>query len=480
MLRIMKRSLYILAFAVALTGCLKEEYAPEVQNPDSGFAVYCEDILTKTINAGMTTIWDSGDRINLFHAPTGTSEYMSDGRYNCTQPSIGLFTPNSGNAPALDETASYDWWAYFRYNSNCKSPEKTQSILLGPDTRTGMTQEGNDSMAHLCGNKFVMVGRAMNVSGAENPRIQMKHVNSLLAFKITNDTPSEMTVKEIYFTAPYEVCGYFYVNFVGEEPVLTASNDDNLKTGMLVVENGEAIAPGESAFFYMAIAPMTVKADETISVKTVAEVGDFLAIQTFDKVLTEETKFASGGMKTMDLKFTKNPLDGVVVTEDDFQTFNLGLDSMTMGDYYSTDGWLLNNGCAWIGEYTEWMGTTKYAAVLNGKTSAPGVLTSPVIQGGIDVLTFDYGVNFTDGISFKVEVFSVDSGFAFYSETITQSAAEVQTKYSFTSPSIMCMGNFYIVFTNLCPSGLDRNADRVGIFNVNWTGFEMPDFPFPM
>lgn len=474
----MKRSLYILAFAVALTGCLKEEYAPEVQNPDSGFAVYCEDVLTRTTNAGMTTIWDSGDRINLFHAPTGTSEYVADGRYNCTQPSIGLFTSNRGDIPALDATASYDWWAYFRYNSNCKSPEKTQSILLGPDTGQGMIQEGNDSMAHLCGNKFVMVGRAVNVSGAENPRIQMKHINSLLAFKITNDTPSEMTVKEIYFTAPYDVCGFFYVNFVGEEPVLTASSDNNLKTGKLIVENGEAIAPGESAFFYMAIAPMTVKADETISVKAVAEVGDFLAIQTFDKVLAEETKFAAGGMKTIDLKFTRNPFDGVTVTEDDFHTFNLGLNSQAIGDYYSADGWLLNNGCAWIG--WEWMGTTNYAAVLNGKTSASGVLTSPVIQGGIDVLTFDYGVQFTDGISFKVEVFSADMGFAIYSETITVDTVEVQTKYSFTSEPIGGFGNFYIVFTNLCPSGLDRNADRVGIFNVNWTGFEMPDFPFPM
>lgn len=106
--------------------------------------------------------------------------------------------------------------------------------------------------------------------------------------------------------------------------------------------------------------------------------------------------------------------------------------------------------------------------VINGKTSAVGVITSPVLTTGCDVLMFNYGITFADSkIDFKVEVLQNEAVVKTYS--VTQDAPVKFEAYTFEE-TIGVTGDFQIVITNNSPSAKDGNADRYTIFNIKWTG----------
>lgn len=106
--------------------------------------------------------------------------------------------------------------------------------------------------------------------------------------------------------------------------------------------------------------------------------------------------------------------------------------------------------------------------VINGKTSAVGVITSPVLTTGCDVLMFNYGIAFADSkIDFKVEILQNEAVVKTY--TVTQDTPVKFEAYTFEE-TVGVTGNFQIVITNNCPSAKDSNADRYTIFNIKWTG----------
>ena len=184
----------------------------------------------------------------------------------------------------------------------------------------------------------------------------------------------------------------------------------------------------------------------------------------------DDVKFGKGGS-------TPTPS----ATSGDFGTFNSGNHTATYGNYTSAAGWkaenasLLQGGTADANPVFKFIGfatgsTSEYAMAvnLNGKTSAVGKLTSPVLKGGISKLTFNYGQAYTEskGASFRVDF--VQGGKVVKTTTITKADAKKYTAYTETI-DVNLTGDFQIVFTNLSPSQLNSNKDRVAIWNVNWT-----------
>ena len=127
----MKRRIFSLGLMLAatftLTNCVKEVNQP-VDVPSAGIpfeivAFASED--TKTENDGMKTKWIENDAINLFHAVAGSEEYVSDNSFEITEENLaeGRFTGKLGGA--LDGSKSYDWYAFYPYNSYITTPANT-------------------------------------------------------------------------------------------------------------------------------------------------------------------------------------------------------------------------------------------------------------------------------------------------------------------------------------------------------------------
>ena len=163
-----------------------------------------------------------------------------------------------------------------------------------------------------------------------------------------------------------------------------------------------------------------------------------------------------------------------------FNSFNDGAAKSSYGTYTNATGWTIVNGAILSGQATGVDDTnprfafigdeSTLAPTINGKTSAPGVITSPTLTGGCGTLTFNYGFAFSDktGGSFKVEI--LQGGAVVKDDTVVVAEADYVQKHPYSySLDVNVSGNFQIKITNLCAGGFDSNKERISIWNLTWT-----------
>ena len=112
--------------------------------------------------------------------------------------------------------------------------------------------------------------------------------------------------------------------------------------------------------------------------------------------------------------------------------------------------------------------TDARAWVINGKTSAVGKITSPVITTGCGTLTFNYGMTFTEANGYDFDVDIVQNGEVVKTFNVVNADNTKFGKYTFEE-EINVAGEFQIVITNNCPSASTSNKDRYSIWDVMWT-----------
>ena len=112
--------------------------------------------------------------------------------------------------------------------------------------------------------------------------------------------------------------------------------------------------------------------------------------------------------------------------------------------------------------------TNTRAWVMNGKTSAVGKITSPVLTTGCGTLKFTYGLAFTDKNGFDFDVEIIQNGEVVKTFNVKKAAAKYE-KFTFEE-EVNVAGEFQIVFSNNCPTGdASGNKDRYSIWDVMWT-----------
>ena len=111
---------------------------------------------------------------------------------------------------------------------------------------------------------------------------------------------------------------------------------------------------------------------------------------------------------------------------------------------------------------------------INGKTTAVGTITSPVLNGGLGSIKIRYANTYSEdnGVSFRLDI--KQNGEVVKTYTITKANSEVVkgTVYTEVIENINVAGDFQMVFTNLSPTGSTSNKDRVSIGRLCWTGYE--------
>lgn len=469
--------IHIILIGFVLGSCEQLDSPKMEEVNDSGnFTVYLSQPQTKTANDGMSTKWVEGDVINVFHAVDGTENYVNDNSFTCDNVAANKFSGTL--AEELNADSNYDWYAFYPSinTTNGDTPVKFSKYI----GRTGMssfagkvTQAGNNSMAHLAVGKdgFPVVGFVNNVPASEFPTIPMKNVASVICVNVTNTLSEPIVINSVDLVAPKPIVGNFSIELTGNDIVASGAGQKLIR---LEVAEGSQIAGGESAKFYIGVAPFTVTSGEEMLLYVNAAIGEKTVSQRIAKVFDGETPFKSGFIKTFNVSYAQTDVVPVKVNKSDFQTLNLGQTSTAFKagrEHYSFDGWKLLTGAV-VGPTTFTDGSLKdLAAVICGGTAQTGVLTSPFIADGCGTLKFKYGVyNNNEKIRFRIDIKNA-AGEVVQTETVEnlEPTKSIAAEYSkeFNVPGV-----FQLEFTNLCPSGVKNRKDRVAIFDIEWTSVQ--------
>lgn len=282
----------LMCLALSITDCQKELVDQTTPASEPNFELFAQPVTTKTANNGLDTKWVANDAINVFHAEAGSTAYDSDGRFTVKDIETGRFDGTVSKSLSADK--SYDWYAFYPYSSYNKTPAGISKDTFGYTTigGTSQTQTGNGSRAHLAGESCPLYGIASNVASDKVPSISMNHLTSVIKVSVTNNSGEDLTVSSVSFTGTEDIVGTYFINFAAS-PVAYKSRGNAYvsSTASLTVSNGEALANGSSADFYIALKPFTAKTGSTLK----------LAVNGYEKTLTlkNDITFTAGHIKTL-------------------------------------------------------------------------------------------------------------------------------------------------------------------------------------
>ena len=161
-------------------------------------------------------------------------------------------------------------------------------------------------------------------------------------------------------------------------------------------------------------------------------------------------------------------------------TNSADLTTLTQSTSYSTqtttNGWVASNSSVLKGGTSDsnpqfiMIGTDSDRAVcLNGKNSAAGSLMSPILNGGINKLSFNYGLPFSDNkVGLEINIKDA-SGTILATKTISESSVSTKTVFTFVwELDEDITTDFVIEIKNTSPSNSTSNKDRVAIWNITW------------
>ena len=283
----------LMCLALSITDCQKELVDQTTPASEPNFELFAQPVTTKTANNGLDTKWVAKDAINVFHAEAGSTAYYSDGRFTVKDIETGRFDGTVSTSLSADK--SYDWYAFYPYTSQITAPGDREVgwVTVGG---TSQTQTGNGSRVHLAGESCPLYGIASNVASDKVPSISMNHLTSVIKVSVTNNSGEDLTVSSVSFTGTEDIVGTYFINFAAS-PVAYKSRGNAYvsSTASLTVSNGEALANGSSADFYIALKPFTAKTGSTLK----------LAVNGYEKTLTlkNDITFTAGHIKPLNFNY---------------------------------------------------------------------------------------------------------------------------------------------------------------------------------
>lgn len=293
----------LMCLALSITDCQKELVDQTTPASEPNFELFAQPVTTKTANNGLDTKWVAKDAINVFHAEAGSTLYVSDNQFTVKDIETGRFDGTVSKSLSADK--SYDWYAFYPYTSQISTPGDREVgwVTVGG---TSQTQTGNGSRAHLAGESCPLYGIASNVASDKVPSISMNHLTSVIKVSVTNNSGEDLTVSSVSFTGTEDIVGTYFINFAASPVSYKSSGNAYVSsTASLTVSNGESLANGSSADFYIALKPFTAKTGSTLK----------LAVNGYEKTLTlkNDITFTAGHIKPLNFNYDKKVLDCVTL-----------------------------------------------------------------------------------------------------------------------------------------------------------------------
>ena len=328
----MKKILYLslgAAMMLCLTNCAKTEEPGKpdvVPGPEEqevlDFSLYAATPTLKTVNDGFDTKWASEDAINLFHVAAGQQTYINDGKFSLSSEDVvnGLFKGKLSQA--LAGGGSYDWYAVYPYNSANTTPVGASASDAAP-VKIGdlsLTQNGNDSKAHLAGEICPLYGVAKAVGSGDVLSISMRQLTSVVAVKVINTASDPLTVSSVSFTSTEDIVGTYFINYSDPESVVytATSTSDVSSTAQLNVVGGAEIAKDRNAVFYIPIKPHKITSgklsiavngvNKEIGVENISFAAGSIVPMEYSYVVEDAVNLALRKTATADCEFTSGSM----------------------------------------------------------------------------------------------------------------------------------------------------------------------------
>ena len=337
------------AAALSFVGCNKEaDLAPQSKSVE----IVLTDAQTRTVNDGMSTIWQQGDQLSVFFAPTGTTNWSANTKFT-----VQDVSSNRATGEVTLEEDAYDWYAFYPYKSQLPNPttvnpEGSQYERSGYTTVGGMiqSQKEDDNKEHLAGKNVPVFGNVKNVPANEMPAIEMKNAASVLRFKVTNAKTENIHILSVKFFAPEDIVGTYYIDFSGTAPSFVSSGDKYVADSVTVTNAAPVdLAPDSNSEFFAVIKPFTAASGSKLKIEVEAETvdGSKRGIATKEITLTAATEFKVGYIKTLTVpfdasfeSFSATTLAEAITLED---ATEVELETLTVGavaskGYVITDG----------------------------------------------------------------------------------------------------------------------------------------------
>ena len=310
----MKKALIFAGLAAAtlsFVGCNKEA---DVAVKGTPFEIVLNTVDTRTVNDGMNTKWKENDALSVFYAPAGGEEWSANTKFTVTDTESGLA---KGEVSLTAE--SNDWYLFYPYTAQIPNPKSLNAdgthggyVYIGSGSNSSQKQAGLNSTAHLAGGDLPMFGVQKNVAASETPSVPMKHLTTVARVNVTNATTEAVTITAVSFTAPENVVGTYYIDFSGTEPVITDSDDTHVgKTARLEVKDAEALAPGATASFYIAMKPFSAPAGSTLKVQVYAGAE----VSESELTLTNAVDFQANHIKKINVDYAPAAVAGKTLAE---------------------------------------------------------------------------------------------------------------------------------------------------------------------
>ena len=290
---------------VLAAGCQKGFEENEVPSVSEEAA---EVVLTANLPDTKTTLldgfkleWNKNDQIVVFNAPAGTEDYSANMHFYIDEEAAGKFTPGEGVEVPFESGVNYDWFVCSPWRATTGTPElvtpKGQSKADGYFPIGAATQTGYNNSVHVASSD-IMVGKATDT---RTPVVSLKHLAVLHKFTVTNNSDKPTVITKLTFNGGNNpIFGTFWIDMTADEPAIDVTKANATFTERaLTVKNGEELAVGASADFYVVTAPFTLKTGETFKVTIETSTGT----QVVEKTATSDIEFAAGTYNTANLVY---------------------------------------------------------------------------------------------------------------------------------------------------------------------------------
>lgn len=314
----------LMCAALSITSCSKDNTETFDKPKGYEFELYAAP-QTRTEVDGLDMKWSADDAMNVFHAPTGTTNYSSNDQFTLAEIESGRFTGLITDTE-FDPNGTYDWYVLYPYKSQKTTPALDEAYFgIGSYATSVQTQKGINNQDHICGVDIPLYGKVTNTTGS--PRLVMHHIATLFRINVTNTGSADLNVTNITLSSASEnLIGTYYFDITGAAPVLTPSGDKYVsKTAALNVTDG-IVAPDATGSFYLATRAFTAPEGEQLTL-TVTANGE-----TVEKVatLSKETTFAAGKINKLNIDIEGKEVVGLSLPfTDDFSWASEDADSNT-------------------------------------------------------------------------------------------------------------------------------------------------------
>ena len=285
----------LMCAALSITSCSKDNTETFDKPKGYEFELYAAP-QTRTEVDGLDMKWSANDAMNVFHAPTGTTNYSDNDQFTVSDIEGGVFKGTITDTE-FDPNGTYDWYVLYPYKSQKTTPALDEAYFgIGSYATSVQTQKGINNQDHICGVDIPLYGKVTNTTGS--PSLQMHHIATLFRINVTNTGSADLNVTSITLTSASEnLIGTYYLDITGDTPVVNPSGDNFVsKTATLNVTDG-IVAPDATGSFYLATRAFTAPEGEQLTL-TVTANGE-----TVEKVatLSKETTFAAGKINKLNI-----------------------------------------------------------------------------------------------------------------------------------------------------------------------------------